>query len=161
VRIAYPLAIIAFVENVDPGSPDAQRLTAALDREIMRRYPGEPVNGIDLDEFRAANGYFVVVREPDSRQPVGCGAFRPVTPDCAEIKRMFVEEPFRGRGYAKQILTHLETVGKQRGFRGFVLETGIGQPEAMGLYERLGYFRIPKYGRHVGSEKSVCYAKQG
>jgi GNAT superfamily N-acetyltransferase len=126
----------------------------------MRRYPGEPVNGINVEEFRAAKGYFVVAREPERGEAVGCGAFRPVTADCAEMKRMFVDERFRGRGYAKQILTHLETVAKQRGFRGFVLETGSGQPEAMGLYERLGYFKIPAFVPYASSPISVCYAKQ-
>jgi putative acetyltransferase len=151
----------AFLEPVDPASPEAQRLTGKLDREILRRYPGGPLHGIDIDEFRAANGYFVVLREPDAREAVACGAFRPVTPHCVEIKRMFVDEPFRRRGYARYILTHLEEVARKRGYRGFILETATGQPEAMALYERLGYFRIPKFGSYVSSEISVCYAKQG
>ena len=158
---SYSYQMTALTECADPGSPDAQTLIGKLDREILRRYPGGPIHGIDIDEFRAADGYFVVIREPASGQPIACGAFRPVTPHCVEIKRMFVDEHFRRRGYAKQILIHLETVAKQRGFRGFVLETATGQPEAMGLYERLGYFRIPRFGSYVSSEISVCYAKQG
>lgn len=148
------------IENLDAGDAEAQRLIAELDRDLNRRYPGEPTNGIDVVEFRAAGGYFVVVRVAESREAVACGAFRPVSPQCVEMKRMFVSGSYRRRGYARAILRHLEDVARGRGYRGFVLETGVGQPEAIALYETAGYFKIPNYGHYAGNPNSVCFAKQ-
>ena len=40
-----------------------------------------------------------------------------------------------------------------------VLETGIRQPEAIALYERAGFSRIPAFGEYVHSPLSVCMGK--
>jgi len=39
------------------------------------------------------------------------------------------------------------------------LETGINQPEAMSLYEKSGFKRIPNYPPYVGVESSFCFEK--
>ncbi len=36
---------------------------------------------------------------------------------------------------------------------------GAKQPEALGLYERCAYERIPAFGEYVGAPFSVCFAK--
>jgi hypothetical protein len=41
-----------------------------------------------------------------------------------------------------------------------ILETGIKQPEAIGLYKKSGYTVIPNYGQYAGIENSVCFEKQ-
>jgi ribosomal protein S18 acetylase RimI-like enzyme len=37
-----------------------------------------------------------------------------------------------------------------------VLETGDRQPEAIALYERNGFRRIPRFGPYVDAVNSVC-----
>lgn len=148
------------IQNIDPGEMEAQRIIAELDADLVQRYPGEATNGIDVDDFRAAQGYFVVLRANTGGDPIACGAFRPVHTDCVEIKRMYVSAPARGKGYSKLLLRYLEDVARQRGFRGFVLETGVRQPEAIGLYRSMGYFQIPNYGHYARDPNSVCFAKQ-
>jgi len=148
------------IENVDADNPDAQRLIAKLDLDMSQRYPGEPTKGIDVADFRATGGYFVVVRVAESKEAVACGAFRPVSPHCVEMKRMFVRSSYRRQGYARTILRHLEDVARSKGYRGFVLETGAGNPKAIALYEAAGYFRIPNYGHYACNPKSACFAKQ-
>ena len=148
------------IENLDPDHLEARRLISDLDADLIMRYPGEVPHGIDAVEFRAANGYFAVLREAGDLPAVACGAFRPVRSDCVEIKRMYVAAGFRGQGYAKAILYHLEKIALERGFTTFVLETGIKQPEAIGLYRRLGYFGIPAYGEYVENPNSVCFQKR-
>lgn len=149
----------ATIRAADPAEPDAQVLIAALDADLSARYPGESTNGIDPEEFRGAGGYFVLVYCEGIAVPVACGAFRPILANCAEIKRMFVAKEHRGRGHSRKVLGHLEEVARARGYCRFVLETGVRQPEAIGLYESTGYFRIPNYAPYVGATDSVCYAK--
>jgi hypothetical protein len=39
------------------------------------------------------------------------------------------------------------------------LETGVRQPEAISLYESMGYHRIANYGEYRDSGLSVCFEK--
>ena len=93
--------------------------------------------------------------------PVGCGAFKPFTAERVEIKRMFVQPEHRGQGIARAVLTELEHWAQELHYAGYVLETGQKQPEAIRLYQKSGYQRIPNYGPYVGVENSVCMQKEG
>jgi GNAT superfamily N-acetyltransferase len=152
------LAQWIMIVAVSPESDEARELIRELDIEIGTRYPGQPINGIDAANFESAGGYFVIAKE--AGQAVGCGAFRPVGDRCAEIKRMYVKASARRRGFARQILQHLEGEIRRRRFQSIVLETGYGQPEALALYESQGYFPIPAFLGYVGSPISRCYAKK-
>jgi putative acetyltransferase len=91
---------------------------------------------------------------------VGCGAFKPYTEQAVEIKRMFVHPDFRGRGIAQQILKDLEKWATEIGYQSCVLETGQKQPDAIQLYLKTGYSRIPNYGQYEGIENSICMMKE-
>jgi putative acetyltransferase len=140
-----------------PGSAAAQSLIAGLDEEILGRYPGEPVNGIDVAEFEAAGGVFLVCYLND--MPVACGAFRPFE-GSAEIKRMYVVPSLRGRGLARSMLDFLEVEAARRGFSQAILETGRQMTEALGLYRSRGWKEIPVFGPYVGDPKSICFEKR-
>jgi putative acetyltransferase len=129
-------------------------LIAELDEELLARYPGEPINGIEPDEFRAAGGYFVVARV--GAQFAGCGAFRPVDPSTVEIKRMFIRAAHRRGGLARLILAALEAEASRRGFSAAILETARRMPEAIDLYRSSGYEITARYGHYVDSERSIC-----
>jgi GNAT superfamily N-acetyltransferase len=146
------------IETVSPATEMGSALISELDRDLESRYPGSPCHGIDVLNFERAGGYFVVAREGDIL--LGCGAFRPLGESCAEIKRMFVRPAARRKGVGRAILRHLEEEIRRRKFRSIVLETGIGQPEAISLYESEGYFPIPAFLDYVGNSVSCCYAKR-
>ena len=139
-----------------PGSAAAQSLMAALDEEILRRYPGEPTHGIEVAEFEAAGGMFAVCYVND--MPVACGAFRPFE-GSAEIKRMYVLPSMRGRGLARAMLDFLEAEAERRGFSRAILETGRIMAEALGLYRSRGWTEILVFGPYVGDPKSICFEK--
>jgi GNAT superfamily N-acetyltransferase len=141
----------------NPANETARLLIGELDSHLAEQYPGSPINGIDVDAFTQAGGYFVLALEGDTA--LGCGAFRPIDTASAEIKRMFVRPVARRRGVARGILQHLEAEIRRRGFRTIVLETGCQQLEAIALYEAAGYSPIPTFGRYVGSPISSCFAK--
>jgi GNAT superfamily N-acetyltransferase len=76
-----------------------------------------------------------------------------------EVKRMFVEPDCRGRGIARRLLAELEECARRAGYSVARLETGVRQPEAIGLYESAGYRRIPNYGMYAGIADSACFEK--
>src|ERR1051325_8933983 len=114
----------------------ASGLIAQLDAEIARRYPGEPINGVEPEEFRASGGYFVICYSES--EAVGCGAFRPCDQATVEIKRMFVKPEFQRRGIARAILGAVEVEARRRGYKRSILETANRQPEAIALYRACG-----------------------
>ena len=92
----------------------------------------------------------VVARDADG-MAVGCGALRAVSPDVAELKRMYVVPVQRGRGLSKRLLAALESAAARRGWTTLRLETGPRQPEAVALYEGAGYRPIGPFGAYVGA----------
>jgi len=72
---------------------------------------------------------------------------------------MYVSPEARGHGVGRAVLAALQTEARALGLARLVLETGIRQPEAIALYERAGFSRIPAFGEYVNSPVSVCMAK--
>lgn len=142
----------------DPAHPDAQALISALDADLTARYPRAPVHGIDPSTLVAQGGVLLVGRR-DGR-PVACGALRPLPDGTVEVKRMFVDPSMRRTGVARALLARLEAIARERGFALVRIETGDRQPEAVALYERAGYARIPPFGEYVGNSFSVCFEKR-
>ncbi|QIX60775.1 GNAT family N-acetyltransferase [Hymenobacter sp. BT18] len=135
---------------------DFQELVALLDQDLAIRDGAEHAfyaqfNKIDLIQ------HAVVAYWDD--QPVGCGAIKKYDETTAEVKRMFVRPEFRGRGVAGTVLRELEQWAQDLGYTACVLETGKKQPEAIRLYEKSQYARIPNYGQYAGVENSVCLHK--
>lgn len=73
---------------------------------------------------------------------------------------MFIRRPHRGRGLARELLTQVEEEARGLGFTRMMMETGLAQPEAIGLYESSGYQRIPGFGHYRESPQNRCYAKE-
>jgi putative acetyltransferase len=92
--------------------------------------------------------------------PVGCGAFKEYDETSVEIKRMFVQPGFRGKGIAGTILKELELWAAEINYSVAVLETGKRQPEAIALYQKTGYTIIPNFGQYENIENSVCMKKE-
>lgn len=90
---------------------------------------------------------------------VACGAFKPLSNFEVEIKRMWTQPDYRGKGLGKEILKHLELWAVELGFKSVVLETGKRMPDAIGLYTGFGYISIENYGQYVGVDNSVCFKK--
>jgi GNAT superfamily N-acetyltransferase len=143
--------------------PDAQRLIAEVQQEYVRRYGGEDATPTDGNEFAAPRGTFIVGYL--GAVAVACGGWRPHEPGPefadgdAELKRMYVVPAARGRGLARLLLAELESRAIAAGRRRLVLETGIRQPEAIGLYQSCGYREIVRFGVHRCHPASRCFGK--
>jgi putative acetyltransferase len=144
------------VTTDDPNGEVATRLIHDLCSELSVRY-GTPPSPFSPAEAFAPRTALVVARLDG--QPIGCGALRRIDEATAEVKRMYVAPHGRRRGIARRILHALEELAEGFNYRAIRLETGLEQPEAIGLYESSGYHRIAAYGHHVGDSLSVCFEK--
>jgi len=107
--------------------------------------------------LRDPNVVFLVARI-DGRV-AGCGAFVNQRGEYAEIKRMYVAPEFRGLQLGRRILEALEEQARGAGLSVARLETGISQPEALGLYEKAGYQRRGPFGSYREDPLSVFMEK--
>jgi putative acetyltransferase len=142
--------------RTDSSNPDFQSLVKKLDAYLAF---------IDGDETAFYSQYNkidmlknTVVLFEDGKA-LACGAIKKMDENSMEVKRMYTDEASRGKGFAKKVLTELEEWAKELGFEFCVLETGKRQPDAIALYEKCGYQKIPNYGQYIGIENSVCYQK--
>lgn len=141
----------------DPTTEDSRTLIAALDSELRQRYPEHSIHGLEPHQIAEGRGVFLVARLKG--QAVACGAIRPAGAGLGEVKRMFVLPAFRRQGLARRVLRALESTASTLGMTTIRLETGVGQPEAIRLYESEGYTRIPRFGEYADDPHSVCFEK--
>lgn len=91
--------------------------------------------------------------------PAACGAIKEHSPGVVEIKRMFVIPEFRNQGLASKILHILELWARELGYNKCILETGLRQVEAIGLYHRNNYKVIKNYPPYTNRVNSKCFEK--
>lgn len=138
-------------------APVAVALIEELQGEYVIRYGGRDETPTDPEQFAPPRGAFLVVRVDGV--PAACAGMRRHSDTDVEVKRMFVRKPYRGRGLSRWLLARIEDEGRLLGYRRVLMETGLAQPEAMGLYESSGYEPIPGFGFYAHAPENRCYAK--
>ncbi len=141
-----------------PATPDATALIAELDAHLEPLYPSESRHGFSVQKLIADSVAFFVIRVDGA--PAGCGGIKLFGTNYGELKRMYVRPQFRGLGLAKLLLDHLANFARSHKVGVLRLETGIHQHAAIGLYERMGFQRIPPFGEYRDDPVSRCYEKR-
>ena len=90
---------------------------------------------------------------------VACAGLKRYSDTDVEIKRVWVEPSYRRRGIAVHMMALLEERAKELGFRRLILQTRPIMPDAVGLYECLGYSLIDNYPPYDKLEGAICFAK--
>ena len=71
-----------------------------------------------------------------------------------------VHDHFTGRGIGRALMNHLEQLAIAGGAPRLILQTGDRQPDAVALYERVGYTPIPIYEPYIETiPNSFCFEK--
>ncbi len=141
-----------------PDTADAITLITELEAHLEPFYPPASRHGFSVDKLIRQGVAFFVIRQDGA--PAGCGGVKLFGAEYGEVKRMYVRPAFRGFGLAKAMLEHLAAYTRQQGAPLLRLETGIYQQEAIGLYERWGFQRIPPFGDYKEDPLSLFYEKR-
>ncbi len=148
----------AMITSERPDTPDALSLITELQTHLESFYPPESRHGFSVEKLLAEGVPFFVLRADGI--PAGCGAIKLVGSEYGELKRMYVRPSYRGSGFGKLMIDHLAEYARLHTIMVLRLETGIYQHEAIGLYERVGFVRIPPFGPYTNDPLSLCYEKQ-
>ena len=135
------------IDVVDPRSPAAQAALQEYFGELDRRFRSgfDPGTGdaADLAALHAPEGAFLLMRS--DHVTVGCGGVQRVDDGTGEIKRMWIDPPWRGLGLGGRLLAGLEVVARTLGRTRVVLDTNETLLEAIAMYQRAGYHAIERY----------------
>jgi GNAT superfamily N-acetyltransferase len=154
--IRYPMSATITPER--PDCPDAIALITELEAHLAPLYPPESRHGFSVEKLIAQAVAFFVLRTNETA--AGCGGIQVFGTAYGELKRMFVRPQFRGLGYGKLLLDHLEDHARAHGVGLLRLETGIHQEAAIRLYEQVGFRRIPPFGAYVEDPLSLFFEKR-
>jgi putative acetyltransferase len=81
-------------------------------------------------------------------EAVGCVCLRPFDPEIAELKRLYVREECRGRGYARALVSAVIDTARDQGYTRLRLDTHETMDAARKLYRSFGFREIPAYWEH-------------
>jgi putative acetyltransferase len=141
----------------DPAHPPVRAMVEELDAYLVPLYPAESNHLLDIETLRQPEmRFFAAHRGPEVLAIGGCWLHG----DYAEVKRIYVTPSARGLGLAKLMMQRIEEEAIACGRLLARLETGIHQPESLGLYRRLGYVDRGAFGDYpVDDPNSVFMEK--
>lgn len=149
---------MTIVEDDLTGPEIAALLAYHLD-QMHRWSPACKVHAMPIERLRAPDVTFYSAWVEGAL--AGCGAIKHLDPARGELKSMRVAPEFLGRGIGRAMLRHLMDVGRARGYRQLLLETG--KPEAFiparRLYESEGFAQCPAFAGYTTDDYSLCMAR--
>ncbi|RZK87171.1 MAG: GNAT family N-acetyltransferase, partial [Pedobacter sp.] len=137
--------------RTDSENADFKQLVVLLDKDLAIR-DGEEHSF--YDQFNKIDSIKEVTVAYQKEIAVGCGAIKPFSKSAVEVKRMFIHPDYRKKGFAARVLDELEHWAADLGYSACVLETGKKQPEAIALYQKMGYHITENYGQYIGVDNS-------
>ncbi|MCO4838417.1 MAG: GNAT family N-acetyltransferase [Oceanospirillaceae bacterium] len=143
------------VKKIQADRPDVKNILDESDRYMSSLYPDESNHMTSvlslMQENTALFGFF------SNEVLAGIGAVKIFHNEIiyGEIKRVYVLKAFRGLGVSKLIMTSLHQHLADQGITISKLETGIHQPEAIGLYRGLGYTDCLPFGEYQADPLSI------
>ena len=151
---------------------EADHLLVLSDEYMASLYPAESNHLVSSESLRTGDAIFLgaftsstmssgsetadqpektggLLSGGDAGECIGCVAARFYREaGYAEIKRLYVQEAYRGRGLSRTLMSAIEAEVLAEGIDCARLEMGIYQPEADALYRSIGYCDIPPFGEY-------------
>ena len=87
----------------------------------------------------------------------GCAAYRALTPERCEMKRLYVRPAYRRQRLGERLARAVIDAAREAGFDEIVLDTLSSQmQDASALYRRLGFAEIPPYYDNPLPDAPTC-----
>ena len=140
----HPSAFAVSLRPETYGSAGPRWVVAQAEAELVTRYGGLDAGelGLTAAMFDPPAGIFLIARIDGQTEPVGGAGLRIVATGTGEVRRLWVDPAWRGRGIGRHLMEGLEDAACDLGLSVLRLETGDRQPEAVSLYQALGWERV-------------------
>ena len=124
-------------EYTDGHNKDFIELCHGLD-EFLNELVGGEENRAEYIQYNKLDDIHDVVIAYDNDIPVGSASFKKYDDENAEVKRVFVKEEYRKRGYGKAMLAKAIALN---GPKAMMLLVNVDNAAAIALYESLGFVK--------------------
>ena len=145
------------IKRTSTNNPDFICLISLLDHELWVELNEDQAT---YDQYNKVVNIQTAILIYADEKPVACGCYKKYDDKTVEIKRMYVDKNYRGKGISKFVLYELEKWAIENEFKYAILETSIHFDVAQSLYKNAGYEIIPNYDQYDGLEESVCMKKK-
>lgn len=145
------------LEVVDARSPEQLEQARGLIRALVAWHRRRHVDDLHLIDayFDEAKFEAELAGLPGAYEPLllatvdgeaaGCVALRRLDRDACEMKRMYVDERFRGLGAGRALTERVLSDARALGYRAMRLDTSVRQTEALTLYRSSGFEPVEPY----------------
>ncbi|MGL6212146.1 MAG: bifunctional helix-turn-helix transcriptional regulator/GNAT family N-acetyltransferase [Paracoccaceae bacterium] len=136
------------IRDADPDDAAALHCLSSYHRLLLDTFdmfsPADlPLPLPDGPRYRPPEGAFLIAWSEDL--PIGCVALRRLTPDTAEVKRLWVDPMARGQGLGRRLMHAIETRARTLGYTTAKLDSHTNLPEAIALYRSDGWVETTPY----------------
>ena len=145
------------IARESPRQAEIVRLVEELDEYLESLYAAESNHLLDIEALAQPDVRFFVARRDG--EALGCVALRVDPAGYGEVKRLYVPPWARGLGLGRRLLAALEEQARRERLTLLRLETGIHQPEALGLFRAAGFVEIPPFAAYTPDPLSVFMEK--
>jgi putative acetyltransferase len=94
-------------------------------------------------DYNPPGGLFLVALDGD--RLIGTGALRRMDDETGELRRMWLLEPYQGRGIGYRLWLELAAFARSSGYRRICLTTDTENERARRFYRQLGFQMIENY----------------
>ncbi len=148
------------IEIDDLSNPEIAAFLEEHIKDMKAVSPPESKHALDLEGLKKPEITFWTVW--NGATLIGCGAIKELDADHAEVKSMRTAAAYRGKGVASDLLRHIISEAKQRGYRRLSLETGsmpYFEP-ARTLYGKFGFKPCVPFSNYKEDVHSVFMTKE-
>ena len=130
------MVIFYNIEKVNGSHPDFFELSKKLEDFQFNLMPVLKEKGYSLTEnLDEITGLILYVNS----DPVASVGLKKIDEETCEIVRVFVDEDYRGNGYAKMLFKRVEELAKSMGFKKAEMVAWCKAKSALALYKKLSY----------------------
>ena len=153
-NISYRLA------ETGPAFEEAKRLfreyASSLGVDLSFQDFEHELTTIDQQYIRPSGALLLVY---DNGNSIGCVGIRKIDLEIAELKRMYVQDGYRGLGIGVELLERALEMARELGYKKIRLDTLQPMEKAQALYRSFGFYEIPSY-RFNPLEGAIYMEKQ-
>jgi ribosomal protein S18 acetylase RimI-like enzyme len=109
--------------------------------------------------FVAPAGRLVIASAPDGRA-CGCIGVKRHQGEACELKRLYVRPECRGSGLGRELMSAALDAACEMGYSAALVSSiPAHMPEAVGMYESLGFTRTHRFEDHTHAEVEMVYLR--
>jgi ribosomal protein S18 acetylase RimI-like enzyme len=102
--------------------------------EELNRFP---------EKYAEPDGAFIIAKE--NGNIAGCVGLRKTDDKTCEMKRLFVDDKYRGKGTGKKLVEIIIEEAKSKNYEKIQLDTLDTMKSALGIYYKAGFYEIEPY----------------